>query len=293
MNLGRLIIVLAIQNPSNLLKQDEQIFQRSAEFHAASLKWKLSNKEEFEYCLKPLREIAYPNDGRWSLGRLLKYGLSFALDVLKQSDSENHRAYRLLNKYQRNIDQIMTQLLQPRCNKYDVLTHGDMWKNNILFKRINSHEFDVKLIDFQIIRHASVALDILYLTYSSADLDVLNSDKYDDLIMYYHSQLIENLPNKEEVVDLNMDWLKNELKKHALYGLIYSFMTVHVSCNENENSSKLTNHSDETNKGSQISPTYVEEIEAAMTNIPHNSIKTKRVLTVIKHFIDHFTAAEK
>lgn len=69
------------------------------------------------------------------------------------------------------------------------LCHGDMWSNNILFRKAcpdGNGAMDAKLIDFQHVFNGAPCFDLLRILYgnSTADLDV---GDWDELLQYYHS----------------------------------------------------------------------------------------------------------
>ncbi|KAG6457551.1 uncharacterized protein LOC115448243 [Manduca sexta] len=67
------------------------------------------------------------------------------------------------------------------------ICHGDIWKENILFKYENGIPTSACLIDYQTTRICSPAFDTLYLIISSTDSH-LRKDHYNNLLdTYYHS----------------------------------------------------------------------------------------------------------
>ena len=70
----------------------------------------------------------------------------------------------------------MIQLCKPRKNSFNVLNHGDTWTNNMLFKYDDSgRPVDIKLIDFQVSRYTSPAMELQYFLFTSAGEDVVES----------------------------------------------------------------------------------------------------------------------
>uniref|UniRef100_A0A1I8MRV5 CHK domain-containing protein n=1 Tax=Musca domestica TaxID=7370 RepID=A0A1I8MRV5_MUSDO len=76
---------------------------------------------------------------------------------------------------------------------FNVLSHGDCWSNNIMFQHDDkSNVLNTLLVDFQVGRFTSPALDLQYFLLSSTSLDI-KLKYYDYFIQYYHQKLIENL----------------------------------------------------------------------------------------------------
>ncbi|XP_054268105.1 uncharacterized protein LOC128989959 [Macrosteles quadrilineatus] len=81
---------------------------------------------------------------------------------------------------------LIVEVFKP-TNKLNVLNHGDFWTNNILFKYDSSGCIsDVKLVDYQLRRFGSPAIDLLYLFWTSAD-DGARMRMFELLEMYRHT----------------------------------------------------------------------------------------------------------
>ncbi|XP_013166085.1 PREDICTED: uncharacterized protein LOC106116700 isoform X1 [Papilio xuthus] len=94
----------------------------------------------------------------------------------------------------------MLQHLKQNCTKYiedvyssserNCLCHGDIWKENILYKYEDNKPVSACLIDFQTARISSPAFDVLYLITSSAN-SKLRQKHFVSLIEIYYSTLLE------------------------------------------------------------------------------------------------------
>lgn len=79
-----------------------------------------------------------------------------------------------------------------RCG-FQILNHGDMWLNNMMFKFDEANNpIDVALIDYQLSSWGSPSGDLLYFLITSV-ADDIKVDHFDDFISYYHDQLSESL----------------------------------------------------------------------------------------------------
>lgn len=70
-----------------------------------------------------------------------------------------------------------------------IITHGDAWKNNMMF----SHDDDgkpveISLIDWQMSRHSSPIIDIVYFIFSSTTKELRDSH-YENFLQVYHENL--------------------------------------------------------------------------------------------------------
>ncbi|XP_037043490.1 uncharacterized protein LOC119079604 [Bradysia coprophila] len=78
-------------------------------------------------------------------------------------------------------------------NDLNVILHGDVWSNNIMFKYGDNGEVeDTVLVDFQICYYGPPVLDVTYCLYTSSHIDVSESD-WDMLVQYYYEELRSTL----------------------------------------------------------------------------------------------------
>uniref|UniRef100_A0A1B0D1Q3 CHK kinase-like domain-containing protein n=1 Tax=Phlebotomus papatasi TaxID=29031 RepID=A0A1B0D1Q3_PHLPP len=77
---------------------------------------------------------------------------------------------------------------------FTVLNHGDLWSNNMLFKRNEKENRtdDVLLVDFQEGFYGSPGIDLNFFLYTSVEIDLLLNN-YDDLLAHYHDELLKTL----------------------------------------------------------------------------------------------------
>ncbi|XP_034826517.1 uncharacterized protein [Maniola hyperantus] len=105
-----------------------------------------------------------------------------------------------------------------------VMSHGDSWTNNFLYKYDGTRPVAAKIIDFQLTRCASPVLDVVFFIYACTD-QVLREKYYDDLLKYYYEVLSEQIsqlgsdPHKVYPVETFMQ----EIKKYSYFGLVFSF----------------------------------------------------------------------
>uniref|UniRef100_A0A915A9S6 CHK kinase-like domain-containing protein n=1 Tax=Parascaris univalens TaxID=6257 RepID=A0A915A9S6_PARUN len=89
------------------------------------------------------------------------------------------------------------QLVHQQLGMVSVLTHGDLWTNNILWRKVpdsDGETFDeiIALIDWQNAHAGNVAEDFVRLLGSSVDPEVRRGE-LDHLLEYYHECLLAKL----------------------------------------------------------------------------------------------------
>lgn len=88
--------------------------------------------------------------------------------------------------------ELVYDLLKPSSTHRNVICHSDLWPNNMMF----DDEFRCVLLDFQTIRYAPLALDILSLLYLNTTREHREKNE-SQLITHYHSVLEESIKNND------------------------------------------------------------------------------------------------
>ncbi|XP_075145784.1 uncharacterized protein LOC142220492 [Haematobia irritans] len=116
-------------------------------------------------------------------------------NVLKAvKDMKNNDAYyKQLQKLGENYPEFLLGKIAHNPNQFNVLNHGDFWCNNIMYQHDEHKQIkDAYMIDYQMMRYASPGEDLIYFMVTSTQLD-LKVTRFDELIKYYHDNLIEHL----------------------------------------------------------------------------------------------------
>ncbi|XP_055315524.1 uncharacterized protein LOC129575663, partial [Sitodiplosis mosellana] len=159
---------------------------------------------------------------------------------------ENHSN---LQKIAQKLNQLTNRVFEKCCvatERYDkalnVLTHGDLWSNNIMFSTELSTETLPLFLDFQMSYFGSPILDVSYLLFTSAN-DTVTSDEFNQLFDYYCEQLIDvmlklDLPTSTIPSKIQ---LQNEFDVRGCYGAFFSLFSVPMRILEhaNDNDVKL------------------------------------------------------
>jgi thiamine kinase-like enzyme len=155
----------------------------------------------------------------------LKLHFEFSLNTIASMTEKWPGYEKYSNKIRALIptstDQIIKSV-EPKKDSLNVLNHGDYWVNNIMFHYCpkTGKVDDAILIDFQIARFASPALDLQYFLCTSTN-DDMRFRQTDLLLSEYHTELSDTLKSLELDPDqFTLQQLKEEFEEKEMFGLI-------------------------------------------------------------------------
>lgn len=91
------------------------------------------------------------------------------------------------------IGERMWQAMRRHSDGFNVITHGDLWSNNVMYQHTeDSTPTDALLVDFQMGVHCSPMVDLMYALFTSSHRTLTKVD-WDALIEHYHRQLVDTL----------------------------------------------------------------------------------------------------
>lgn len=132
---------------------------------------------------------------------------------------------------------------------FNVLTHGDTWINNFLYKYDDDGQLeDCLMVDFSTGYFGEPGIDLVYLLYGSTSDDIKEAE-FDRLIHDYHEELVDVLKKLgykkklPSIVDLQISMLRK-----GLYGVMFSIFLIPIRLLkdvENADLGSLLNSSDE------------------------------------------------
>ncbi|XP_005183467.2 uncharacterized protein LOC101894757 [Musca domestica] len=164
------------------------VLKKLAQFHAASAIWVEKNGSFPDlYSRGIVRE-----EGKGLLGSMFNSGLQHLLKTTEGMKS----CERYYPEFKRYADKFMDEIFHQTARDdkaFNVLNHGDCWSNNIMFQYGAQGELkETYFVDLQLPCFGTPAQDLLYFILSSAQLD-LKIKHFDEMIHYYHQNLIEHL----------------------------------------------------------------------------------------------------
>jgi hypothetical protein len=192
-----------------------------------SLALKLLNPKTFQKIRDSIEEVIYVQDAARIFSVYFENSLKMATECLR-SVSHNDGSFdadiKKIDGFSGNVFRIMSELVKPK-EPWSVICHGDCWSNNFLFRYSQARQVEeVRLLDLQIARYASPAIDILHFLYTSTQAG-MRRRHYDQLLRIYHSTLNDTVrrlmvgsPYGNTEVFLPFQQLQDELEKHRIYG---------------------------------------------------------------------------
>uniref|UniRef100_A0A1B6KYQ0 CHK kinase-like domain-containing protein n=1 Tax=Graphocephala atropunctata TaxID=36148 RepID=A0A1B6KYQ0_9HEMI len=109
-----------------------------------------------------------------------------------------------------NVWNLVVEGVKPKPGRLNVLLHGDVWVNNLLFKYKNNRlePIDVKLFDFRTLRYSTPVLDLYYFLYTSANDEVREFHQLELFDLY-----LKTLNGELEKMGCKVRWTMEELKE--------------------------------------------------------------------------------
>lgn len=180
-----------IMNTSNTLldySHCKAVFECLAKFHASSVSCYHDEPELVSECVGV--------DSLWVDSSVMKHWIISAVKctvkVITEMDVDKKFKDFLLRRSGHIWDSIKASI-KPKRKGINVLNHGDLWVNNIMFAFDESNNVTgVKLLDFQNTKYAPPVIDLLYFMWTSASEDVLQNCQK-DLYEVYRSELNSTL----------------------------------------------------------------------------------------------------
>ncbi|XP_046803065.1 uncharacterized protein LOC111690962 [Lucilia cuprina] len=195
------------------------VLKRLAQFHSISLVVKQKDPSLFK-CFNSgiLAKGAIQRDNS-TFYCLIKASCEALIDLAKTWKGYEDICRKLEN-HLKNLRSKLEQMQKPQEQEFQVLNHGDMWVNNMMFRYDNvncQQPQDVVFVDFQMSIWGSPGIDLNYFFYTSLPVKLLK-EKREHFIELYYEELQSSLKklNYEKIPTLQQ--IRNEVRKRELFG---------------------------------------------------------------------------
>ncbi|XP_045454768.1 uncharacterized protein LOC123664216 [Melitaea cinxia] len=221
------------------------VLKHLSHFHALSLAMKYYDPEGFYELLNiqdGISEVFFLAENENYYRSYYSEATRNAIAMVEEELKESSDKEKYLDPFRRfcsedTFFQTMVDMVAPR-EPLAVICHGDCWTNNMLFKFVNGDIAEMYIVDFQLARYASPALDLVFLIYLCLEREQ-RAEHTQALLEYYtdelHARLLEMSDGNIMDRDTLYDMLQEEFKRSSRFGLgialdMYPIMT----CDSNE-----------------------------------------------------------
>uniref|UniRef100_A0A1L8DN05 Putative juvenile hormone-inducible protein n=1 Tax=Nyssomyia neivai TaxID=330878 RepID=A0A1L8DN05_9DIPT len=210
-----------------------------ARFHASGIvledRSKMLPTQMYPDCFE---ENAYPEQETHIRMLGLKNAIHAHMELIKMIPKyqDNEKLSKILSEYPKVAMQIV-DFVKTSQKFRNVVSHGDLWANNIMFKYEECGEdkkflkpIDGRLVDFQLVRYAPPALDVVTLIFNTTD-SVLRKEKLIILLDGYYKSLTKELARFGILAEDYLPWedFLESIEYYKLAGLIESVLFGHLT----------------------------------------------------------------
>ncbi|KAH8333666.1 hypothetical protein KR059_002020 [Drosophila kikkawai] len=201
-----------------------------ARYHALPIALRLKKPEVYEKYVRPF---------------FLKFNMNGNIDPeqKKQMDEELMKDIRAVTSDERDVARVKE--LQEAFDAFQAdkdeedgpftsLVHGDLWINNMMVKYDEEGTpTKLKIVDFQIAQYGSLVHDIIFLLFSSVDVQVLEDNYYNFLSIYYKA-FIQSLKSVNvDTSGYSYEKFLDEVQRVAYLQLPHAFFMMKVILADN------------------------------------------------------------
>uniref|UniRef100_A0A1L8DZA2 Putative ecdysteroid kinase n=1 Tax=Nyssomyia neivai TaxID=330878 RepID=A0A1L8DZA2_9DIPT len=181
------------------LHQAKMVMEKLAKMHAATAKMEEKNPGMFAHYNQSIF-----NRSATAFVEFFLMHLEIFIEELATWEDYKQYAPKLRNLL-KDFNERASQVFDPSKDFMNVLIHGDLWTNNIMFTFDDKNRAtDLLFVDLQFSSWTSPVVDILYFAHNSLKED-LRQENIPELIQYYHTHLctlLKKLDYKKKVPTL-------------------------------------------------------------------------------------------
>lgn len=165
------------------------VMKTLAKFHAISFALKDQKPEKFNEITSNLNEIFIRRDDPMMREYFAKQSESVYTVLTDEKDAQLLAKTKKL--FEKNAMDVAADCLDSSDGS--VIAHGDVWSNNTMFRYdSNGKPSEISLLDWQIARHSSPIIDIVYYMFSCTT-KAFRDAHYEHMLNVYHDSLSEHI----------------------------------------------------------------------------------------------------
>lgn len=156
-----------------------------AKFHAISFAMKDQQPRQFNELTSSMDEVWLNIEDKDRWNHFTKQSQHLKNVLSREEDAH------LLGRVEKllEVEVIAANCIDSKITGCAVISHGDMWQNNLMFRYNDSgNPIEISLFDWQISRYSSPIIDIVYFIFCSTTKE-LRDKHYDDFLNVYHTTL--------------------------------------------------------------------------------------------------------
>lgn len=164
------------------------IMQSLGKFHAISFALKDQQPDKFNELASSLDEIFVRREEAF-LQEYFTLQSKVAFEVLS-SEEDAHLLEKIKKLFENGVIDIAADCLDlESTGAASIITHGDTWQNNTMFRFDNDGKpIEISLIDWQLSRQSSPIIDIVYFMFCCTTKQ-LRDAHYENFLKIYHESL--------------------------------------------------------------------------------------------------------
>uniref|UniRef100_A0A8W7PPW8 CHK kinase-like domain-containing protein n=1 Tax=Anopheles coluzzii TaxID=1518534 RepID=A0A8W7PPW8_ANOCL len=198
------------------LEECKRCMRSLGRFHALSLAMKEQEPDRFhEIAQQHVEETYYSARLKSWYNNFLQVQIDIARDAMAREYPGTELERTMEKFFDCDLYDHMVYLTHTR-NQNSVINHGDCWMPNFLF---HDSTPAMRMIDFQLARYCSPALDIAFFVYSCTS-QALRDAHYEDLLGAYHgglAEMLRDLGSDPDTVFPRAE-LEKEMRQYARFG---------------------------------------------------------------------------
>lgn len=198
------------------------VMQELGKYHALNFALKDQKPDVFRK-LSDIKDVFFDSVMNEGFGTYFNTLIDKAKNTLDEGDIcreklEEFRDFETLGKF---------LVSGEEAEPYAVITHGDCWNNNTLYRYVDGKPSEVCLLDWQIARYSSPVLDLVYYIFCCTEAS-LRHRHFHTFMHIYHGSLSEFLTELGSDPELLFPYqaLQDQLKKFGKFGLMMSLMVI-------------------------------------------------------------------